>query len=214
MYGNVGAQRPSQPVATGSTCMAEASMLQAGRRWAACLQAIPTQAPTSHLLGPQPRRTRSQQQVPHWGWCPHHHRLPTYLPACMGTCSGAAPRHARPRGKPHPAPAPPWPTSHESCIMSHASPCLHKLQRLEGQLAKHVGVAVKQHVPEVVHLARARDHVRQLLVVHKPTQCTPRSGSGAPACTCTCSKQSCQPSATATTVPGALQSPLGPLRGV
>lgn len=46
--------------------------------------------------------------------------------------------------------------------------CLHELQPLERQLPEHVGVAVEQHVPEVVHLAATRDDVRQLLVVDKP----------------------------------------------
>mmetsp|Transcript_35916 Transcript_35916/g.79966 ORF Transcript_35916/g.79966 Transcript_35916/m.79966 type:complete len:277 (+) Transcript_35916:406-1236(+) len=51
---------------------------------------------------------------------------------------------------------------------SHGHPRLHKLKAFECQLTKHVGVAVKQHMPEVMHLPHAADHVRQLLVIHKP----------------------------------------------
>jgi hypothetical protein len=51
-----------------------------------------------------------------------------------------------------------------SCRQAH----LHKLHRLECQLAKHVGVAAKQHMPEVVHLSCASHHIRQLSIIHKP----------------------------------------------
>lgn len=45
---------------------------------------------------------------------------------------------------------------------------LRELDGLQGQLAEHVGVAVEQDVPEVVHLAAAGAHVGQLLVIYEP----------------------------------------------
>lgn len=54
-------------------------------------------------------------------------------------------------------------------------PHLHKLHSLQRHLAKRVGVAAKQDVPEVVHLAGAGDDVSQLGVVDEPAG---RGGGG------------------------------------
>lgn len=49
-----------------------------------------------------------------------------------------------------------------------SGPHLHELQALDGQLAEDVGVAVKEHMPEVVDLTGPRQHIRKLGIIHKP----------------------------------------------
>lgn len=113
------------------------------------------------------------------------HPLSVWLPASALRCP-VSPQPACPAHCPEPTLCmrlqPPVPALRDSCrraapgsAHTRAGPHLHKLHRLQRHLPKRVGVAAKEDVPEVVHLAGAGDDIGQLGVVDKPAA---RGGGG------------------------------------